>query len=77
MDVRFSPWNVMSLYRTDLLKAAVRELAGYKLDLMDVQEVRWDKEGRVRAGDCNYFYGKANENHQFGTGFFERNSMIS
>jgi hypothetical protein len=35
-----------------------------------VQEVRWDKEGTVRAGDYNFHYGKENENHQLGTGFF-------
>ena len=38
--------------------AAARELARYKLDLVGVQEVRWDKEGTVRAGDYNFFNGK-------------------
>jgi mRNA deadenylase 3'-5' endonuclease subunit Ccr4 len=28
-----------------------RELTGYKLDLVCVQEVRWDKRGNVRVGD--------------------------
>jgi hypothetical protein len=35
-----------------------RELARYKLDLVGVQEVRWDKGGTVRAGDYTSFYGK-------------------
>jgi len=34
-----------------------------------VQEVRWDKEGTVRAEDYIFFYGKWNENHQPGTGY--------
>jgi hypothetical protein len=37
-----------------------RELARYKLDLVGVQEVRWDKGGPVRAGDYTFFYGKGN-----------------
>jgi hypothetical protein len=36
----------------------------HKLDLVGVQEVRWDEGGTVRAGDYNFFYGKRNENHQ-------------
>jgi hypothetical protein len=40
--------------------AAASELAGCKLDLVGVQEVRWDKEGTVRAGEYNFHYGKGN-----------------
>jgi hypothetical protein len=61
-------WNVRSLYRAVSLTAAARELARYVLDLFGVQEVRWDKGGTVRAGGCNFFYGKGNENRQLGTG---------
>ena len=42
-----------------------------------MQEVRWDKEDTVRAGDYNYFYGKENENHQLGTGFFVHRTFVS
>ena len=57
--------------------AAARDLARYKLDLVGVQEVRWEKEGTVIAGDYSFFYGKENENHQLGTGFFTSQNSIS
>jgi len=69
--------NVRSLYRAGSLKAAARELVRYKLDIVGVQEVRWDKEGTVRAEDYDCFYWKENENHQLGTGFFVHRRLVS
>jgi len=40
--MRFGTWNVRNQYRAGSLTAAARELAKYKLDLVAVQEVRWD-----------------------------------
>jgi len=59
-EVKIGNWNVRSLYRAGSLKVAARELARYKLDVVGVQEVRWDKGGTVRAGDYDFFYGKGN-----------------
>jgi hypothetical protein len=42
-DMRFGTWNVSSLYRSGSLMTVVGELARYKLDVVGVQEVRWDK----------------------------------
>ena len=52
-------WNVRSLYRAGSLKAAARELVRYELDVVGVQEVRWDKGGTVRAGDYDFFYRRS------------------
>ena len=54
--MRFGTWNVRSLNRVGSLTAAARELARCKLDLVGVQEVKWDKGGTVRAGDYKFFY---------------------
>jgi hypothetical protein len=56
--MRFGTLNVRSLYRAGSLVAAARELARYKLDLLGVQEVRWDKVGTVKAGYYHFFYGR-------------------
>ena len=58
MDMRLRTCNVNSLYSVGSLTAAVRELARYKLYLVGVQEVRWDKRGMVRAGDYNFYMEK-------------------
>jgi len=49
----------------------------YKLDVVGVQEVRWDKGGTVRTGDYDFFYGKGYENHQLGTGLFVHRRIVS
>ena len=54
-DILLGTWEVRSLYRAGSLMAAARELARYKLDLVGVQEVRWDKGATVRAGEYNFF----------------------
>jgi hypothetical protein len=56
--MRFGSWNFKSLYRPVSPTTAARELARYKLDLVGVQEVSWDKWGTVRARDYIFVYGK-------------------
>jgi hypothetical protein len=51
------------------LKTVARELRKYKLDVVGVQEVRWDKGGTERTEDYTLFYGAGNENHQLRTDF--------
>jgi len=66
--------NWYTLHRSGSLTAAAKELATYKLDLVRVQEVRWDT---VRTGDYILFYGKGNENHQSATSFVVHHKIIS
>jgi hypothetical protein len=65
MDMRFGAWNA-----TGSLRAVTEEISKYKLDLVGVQEVRWDGGGTEPEEEYTFFYGKGNENRESGTGFF-------
>jgi hypothetical protein len=58
MDMRSGTWNVRSLYRAGSLMKVAKETSKYKLDLVGVQEVRWDGGGTEPAGEYTFFYGK-------------------
>jgi hypothetical protein len=70
MDMRFGTWNVRSMYRAGSLRAVAEEISKYRLDLVEVQEVRSGGGGTDSADEYTFLYGKEIENHELGTGFF-------
>jgi hypothetical protein len=54
MDMRFGTWNVRSLYRAGLLMTLAKGLSKYKVDLVGVEEVKWDRGGTEPAGEYTF-----------------------
>ena len=54
IDMRFGTWNVRSLYRARALGLATIEIDKYRMDLVGVQEVRWEGSGTLESGNI-YF----------------------
>jgi hypothetical protein len=41
-----------------------KEIIKYKLDLVGVHEVRWDRRGTETAGEYTFSYENGNEDHE-------------
>jgi hypothetical protein len=65
------------MYRAGSLRTVAEEVSKYKLDLVGVQEVRWDRGGTESAGQYTFSYGKGNQNHELGTCLFVHKRIIS
>ena len=46
------------------------ELDRCTMDLVGVQEVRWEGSGTLESGNYTLFYGEGNANHQLGDRVF-------
>ena len=74
-DLRIGTWNVRTLYQTGALQVAVRETEKYELDILAIQEVRWENQDSIRQGKYTFYYG-GTQSHDFGTGFLIKNSIL-
>jgi hypothetical protein len=68
MEMIFEIWNIRSLYWVGSLITIAYQLTKHNVDIVAIQEVRWDKLGSVPAEDF-YFCGNGNANHHLGIRF--------
>jgi hypothetical protein len=50
----FGKWNIRSLYSAGSLMTVLMELSRYRLDLMKVQEVRWEGSDIETAAEYTF-----------------------
>jgi exonuclease III len=55
MGMRLGTWNVRSLYRAGSLVTVSKELSKYRLDLVEVQEVKWEGGDMEPTGEYTFF----------------------
>jgi hypothetical protein len=55
MAMRFGTWNIRSFYRAGSLMTVSREPSRYRLNLVGVQEDRWEGSGTAPAGEYTFF----------------------
>jgi len=72
----FGTWNVRTLFKTGAAQGVVSEIERYRLKVVALQEIRWSDSGSVDIQDTTVFYGKCNDQRQFGTGFAVHKSLI-
>jgi len=63
------------LYQTGAFQVAVRETEKYELDLLTIQEVRWEGQNSIRQGKYTFYYRRT-QSHTFGTGFLIKSSIL-
>jgi hypothetical protein len=78
MDMGFGTWKVRSMYRAGSLRAVAEEISGYKLDIVGVQEIKWDGGGTEPAGEYTYiFLQRGKGESRIGYGIFIHKRIIS
>jgi hypothetical protein len=68
-------WNVCTLYATGALTTVVSAIETYRLDIVDIQELRWTGSGSIRSNNQTVFYS-CGTNHEAGVGFIIKNDIL-
>jgi hypothetical protein len=69
MDTIFETLDMNNKYKPGSHNRLIRESVKYRLELVRVQESKWDKDGSEQADHIFFFCGKRSEDHQLQTGF--------
>jgi endonuclease/exonuclease/phosphatase family metal-dependent hydrolase len=76
MDIKMATWNIRTMLQPGKMKEIADEVIKYNLDLVALQEMRWQGHGQIDKKDFSLLYsGPTERTGQYGVGFMIRPRM--
>jgi hypothetical protein len=74
----FGTWNVLTLRQTGKVQDLMHEAEKYGVDVLALQEIRWDDTGSTKFRNFTLFWsgGVSGKGYEFGTGFLVNNKLL-
>jgi hypothetical protein len=67
-EIRIATWNICTMYIPGRLQEIAEEVLKYKIDIVTVQEIRWQGTGKIDKPNYTFYCGGTKEKKgQYGT----------
>jgi hypothetical protein len=74
--ITLATWNVQTVLKPGKMKEIMEEIGKARVDIVAVQEIRWQGQGRIDKKDFSLFYsGPIERTGRYGTGFIINTKM--
>ena len=69
-EITLATWNVQTMLKPGRMKETMEEIGKARVDVVAVQEIRWQEQGRIDKKDFSLFYsGPKERTGRYGIGF--------